>query len=56
MAITVGTPLAIATKFVATGEFNKAGIHIPVTPDLYNPILDELAEYNISFEEKETEI
>lgn len=53
MAITVGTPLAIATKFVAQGKFNVKGVHIPVTENLYEPILEELKEYGVSFKEVE---
>ena len=53
MAITVGLPLAIATKMVANGETKLTGVHIPVIPELYNPILDELAELGIEFTEKE---
>ena len=53
MAITVGLPLAIATKMVANGETNLTGVHTPVIPELYNPILDELADLGIEFSEKE---
>lgn len=42
MAITVGTPLAIATRMLATGKIKLKGVQIPVVPELYNPILDEL--------------
>ena len=52
MAITVGLPLAIATKMVANGEIKLTGVHTPVIPELYNPILDELAELGIVFTEK----
>ncbi len=54
MAITVGTPLAIATKMVANGELNLPGVHVPVIPEMYNPILDELEELGIKFEEVES--
>jgi len=56
MSITVGLPLAIATKLVMTGKYNKPGVHIPVQPDLYEPILNELSEYGINFTEEETTI
>ena len=56
MAITVGLPLAIATKMVANGETKLTGVHIPVIPELYNPILDELADLGIEFTEKEEKI
>ena len=53
MARTVGLPLGIATKLLATGKINKVGIHRPIDKDMYQPILDELATLGISFEEKE---
>jgi len=56
MAITVGLPLAIATKMVANGEINLTGVHTPVIPELYNPILDELADLGIEFSEKSMNI
>lgn len=56
MAITVGLPLAIATKMVANEEIKLTGVHTPVIPELYNPILDELAGLGIVFNEKEERI
>ena len=53
MAKTVGLPLGIATKLLATGQIKKIGIHRPIEKDTYEPILQELEEYGISFEEKE---
>jgi saccharopine dehydrogenase (NADP+, L-glutamate forming) len=53
MAITVGTPLAIATKMVATGELTLKGVQVPVIPEMYDPILDELATLGINFVEEE---
>jgi len=34
------------------GAINITGVHIPVTPEIYNPILDELEGLNIVFDEK----
>ncbi|MEA1872911.1 MAG: saccharopine dehydrogenase C-terminal domain-containing protein [Bacteroidota bacterium] len=56
MAITVGTPAAIATCLLASGTFTKPGVHVPVIPELYNPILDELENYDIKFVEKSFDI
>lgn len=53
MAKTVGTPLAIAVKLVANGEIHIPGISVPVVPELYNPILDELADLGIVFKEED---
>lgn len=52
MARTVGLPAAIAVKMVLNGEFASPGLHIPVTPDLYDPILDELSALGIGFDER----
>jgi len=53
MSNTVGLPLAIAVKLVLSGEINTPGVHLPVTPDIYEPILNELKDYGIVFNEKE---
>jgi len=53
MAKTVGLPVAMAAKLVLTGEFKTPGVHMPVIPELYSPILEELETYGISFTEKE---
>lgn len=55
MATTVGTPLAIAVRMFLQGRISRRGVVIPTTPDLYNPILDELAHLGISFEEIDVE-
>jgi saccharopine dehydrogenase-like NADP-dependent oxidoreductase len=55
VARTVSLPAAIAVKMILKNEINMTGVHIPVIPEIYNPILDELEEMGIKFEEK-TEI
>lgn len=53
MAKTVGIPLAIAARLIAEKKFQSPGIHIPVRPELYNPILDEVErDYGICFREE----
>jgi len=47
MARTVSLPAAIGAKLILTGGIHDAGVHIPVTPRIYNPVLDELATMNI---------
>jgi saccharopine dehydrogenase (NADP+, L-glutamate forming) len=37
-------------------KMNMTGVHIPVIPEIYNPILDELEEMGIKFEEKTEKI
>jgi len=52
MARTVGLPPAIGTKLVLEGKINMTGVHIPVLPDIYKPLLEELKGLNIAFTEK----
>lgn len=49
MAKAVGLPLAIATKLVLLGAINLTGLHIPLLPEIYGPVLKELKNYGISF-------
>lgn len=53
MAITVGTPLAIASRLVMNGTIQATGVQVPTQPEFYNPILKELEEYGIRFVEEE---
>ncbi len=55
MARTVGLPAAVATKLVLQGKINLTGVHIPVIPEIYNPVLDELEELGIKFTERTTQ-
>jgi saccharopine dehydrogenase (NADP+, L-glutamate forming) len=52
MAKTVGLPIAIACKFLMQGKIERRGVVIPVTSDIYEPILGELRELGIGLEEK----
>lgn len=52
MAKTVGLPLAIAADLFLDGKINLTGLHIPVLPELYNPILAALKSHGISFREE----
>ena len=51
IARTVSIPAAIAVRMILEKKIVIAGVHIPVIPEIYNPILDELAEMNIVFKE-----
>lgn len=53
MAKTVGLPLGIAAKLVLEGRITRTGVHVPISPDIYTPILTELAELGIRMLEKE---
>jgi saccharopine dehydrogenase (NADP+, L-glutamate forming) len=52
MARTVSLPAAVGTRLILTGAIREPGVHIPVRPEIYNPILDELATMGIRCEEK----
>ena len=52
MARTVGLPAAIAVRMILQGELaDLTGVHTPVIPEIYNPVLAELAEMGISLTE-----
>lgn len=53
MSKTVGLPVGIAAKLLLTGVIRRRGVVLPVTPDLYTPILAELEPYGIRFEEQQ---
>ncbi len=55
MAKTVGLPVAIATKMILNGTITTPGVHVPISKEIYEPILDELENYGIHFSEKEVE-
>jgi saccharopine dehydrogenase (NADP+, L-glutamate forming) len=51
MAKTVGLPLGIMAKLLLSGTLQLTGLQIPVMPEVYNPVLRELEEFDIRFEE-----
>jgi saccharopine dehydrogenase (NADP+, L-glutamate forming) len=51
MAKTVGLPLGIAAKLILNGTIQLKGLHIPVRKEIYIPVLKELEEHGIRFEE-----
>lgn len=52
VARTVSIPAAIAVKMMLEGKIKLTGVHIPVIPQIYNPILDELEGIGIKFKEE----
>jgi saccharopine dehydrogenase-like NADP-dependent oxidoreductase len=53
MARTVGLPAAIAARMILHGEFaGLTGVHVPVIPEIYEPVLRELADLGIALSEK----
>ncbi|TET07118.1 MAG: saccharopine dehydrogenase [Candidatus Thorarchaeota archaeon] len=51
MSRTVALPVAIASRMILEGRINLTGVHRPIIPEIYEPILEELATLNISLEE-----
>ncbi|OIR00589.1 saccharopine dehydrogenase [mine drainage metagenome] len=49
MAKTVGLPLGIAAKLILEGKINETGLHIPIIPNIYEPVLHELKNFGIKF-------
>ncbi len=52
MAKTVGLPLAITIKLFLQGKFKLSGVQIPVKPEIYVPLLQELEGLGVVFTEK----
>jgi alpha-aminoadipic semialdehyde synthase len=52
MSRTVSLPAAIGVDMILTGRINATGVLRPVTPDIYNPVLNQLAQLNISCKER----
>ena len=54
MAKTVGMPVAIAALKVLNNEYKFHGVHLPILPEIYEPILKELEGFGINFKLFET--
>jgi saccharopine dehydrogenase-like NADP-dependent oxidoreductase len=54
MAKTVGLPVAIAAIKILNEEISTPGVQIPISKEVYEPILKELENFGITFKEKET--
>lgn len=55
MAKTVGLPLAIGAKLILENKISQKGVLLPTYPEIYEPILAELKDFGIVFEEKTIE-
>jgi saccharopine dehydrogenase-like NADP-dependent oxidoreductase len=56
MAKTVGLPLGIAAKLILNGKLKLTGLHIPTRPEIYSPVLKELEQYGVKFQESITKL
>lgn len=55
MAKTVGLPVGIATLNILNGKITTPGVQRPISKEVYEPILEELKNYGITFNESERE-
>ena len=53
MAKTVGLPVAMATLQILNGNITTSGVQLPLSKEVYLPILSELEEYGVVFHETE---
>ena len=53
MSTTVGTPTAIGAQLILDGKISKKGVLIPIYPEIYNPILEKLAQAGIKLVDTE---
>ena len=49
MAKTVGLPVAIAARLILQGAIQTPGVQIPISAEIYNPMLEELEQNGIGF-------
>lgn len=54
MAKTVGYPLAVAVRLLLEGKITARGVQIPVVREIYEPVLNELEQLGLVFQEEET--
>lgn len=52
MSRTVGLPAAIAARLMLEGKIGRKGVEVPVHPEIYIPILEELQSLGIRFTEQ----
>jgi saccharopine dehydrogenase-like NADP-dependent oxidoreductase len=56
IARTTGIPPAIAARFILEGKITTPGLHTPVLPEIYEPVLAELENENITLKEETREL
>lgn len=49
MSKLVGLPLAIGVKNILLGNITSKGVLIPITPEIYEPVMKELEELGVGF-------
>jgi len=49
MSRAVSLPAAIAARLILEGKIDLSGVHLPMLPEIYEPVLAELEEYTFAF-------
>jgi saccharopine dehydrogenase (NADP+, L-glutamate forming) len=52
MSRTVGLPAAVGTRYILEGRIDMPGVQIPVSPKIYEPVLEELGRLGVKFVER----
>ena len=52
IARTVALPAAMGVEMILEGKISITGVYIPVLPEIYNPILDQLETVGITMVEE----
>ena len=52
IARTVALPAAIGVEMILGGQIKETGVHVPVIPEIYNPVLDQLETMGIKMVEE----
>jgi saccharopine dehydrogenase-like NADP-dependent oxidoreductase len=52
MSRTVGLPAAIGVRLILQGKISGTGVQTPIVPEIYEPVLAELEELGIRFNER----
>ena len=52
MSRAVSLPAAIAARLILEGEIDLAGVHMPMLPEIYGPVLAELETHGFEFQHR----
>jgi hypothetical protein len=50
MSRAVALPTAVACRLILEGRVPQRGVIMPVTPEIYRPVLAEVASYGLEFQ------
>jgi len=56
MSRAVSLPAAIACRLILEGNLDLSGVHMPMLPEIYEPVLNELEEYDFTFRHQQFEL